>query len=323
MVVGVKRGSELLPVMREMGLDARPLPLGGKLNPLAWFALSRLAKETGSRVIHTHLSTAAVHGTIAAWLAGVPSVAHVRALNSAFWFQKATRLIAVSQAVKDHLVAQGIPEGRVDVVYNGVDPDRYYLPCTKAEARNRLGLADDALLVGVVGHLTPRKGHAVLLEAFATVAGKYRNAYLLFLGQGDDRERLEADVRRLGLDGRVIFSGFHPDVLPFYAAFDIVVHPAIEGEGLPRALLEGGMLGLPTIGTRLSGVPEIINEGETGFIVPVRNPAAMAERLDQLLADGGLRERMGKAGRERIAATFTIPAMVDGVLASYTRAGVK
>ncbi len=320
--VGCKAGSPLIDVMRGIGLDAQGLRISGKINPLAPLRVARFARAMQAEVIHTHLSTAAWHGSLAARLAGLPCVAHVRALNSPYWYRLATRVIAVSHAVKAHLVERGMEAERIDVVYNGIDPSRYYLPCTREEARAQLGLPDAAQLVGVVAHLTAKKGHAVFLDAFAQVAPRRPRATAIFLGDGEQRDALQAQVERLGLEQRVIFAGFHADVLPFYAALDVVVLPSIEGEGLPRALLEGGMLRRATIGTRLSGVPEIVRDGETGFVVPVGDVGMLADRLDVLLGDAALRARFGEAARESIAATFTVDAMVAGVLASYRKAGV-
>ena len=183
-VVGCKQGSPLIAAMRDVGLDVRPLAISGKLNAAAPFRAAALARETRAQVVHTQLSTAAIHGSFAARLAGMPSVAHVRALNTPFCYRFATRVIAVSHAVKEHLVAQGLPGERIDVVYNGVDPQRYYLPCTRDEARARLGLPTDAVLVGVIAHLTAKKGHAVFLDAFARTAERCPRAMALFLGDG-------------------------------------------------------------------------------------------------------------------------------------------
>src|SRR5205807_1111973 len=159
-----------------------------------------------------------------------------------------------------------------------------------------------------------RKGHAFFLEGFARIAARHPGARALFLGEGEGEvvEALRAQTERLGLKGRVIFAGFHPDVLPYYAAMDLVVLPSIEGEGLPRALLEAGLLGLPAIGTRLSGVPEIVREGETGFVVPIGDAETLGARLDTLLGDATLRRRMGAAAHDYVAATFTVQAMVEG-----------
>jgi glycosyltransferase involved in cell wall biosynthesis len=244
-------------------------------------------------------------------------------LNSPLWYRWATRVIAVSHAVKAHLVERGLPATRIDVVYNGVDPNRYFLPCTREEARLRLGLPLDVPLVGVIAHLTAKKGHAVFLDAFARIAAQHPTAHAVFLGDGDERVALGTQAEQSGLAQRVIFAGFHPDVLPYYAALDVVVLPSISGEGLPRALLEGGLLGRATIGTRLSGAPEIVQDGETGFIVPVGDAEALAARLDELLADAALRERMGAAARQYVGDTFTVGAMVKGALECYERAGAR
>jgi glycosyltransferase involved in cell wall biosynthesis len=322
-VVGCKQGSPLIPAMREAGLDARPLRISGKINPLAPLRIAALARAARAQVIHSHLSTAAWHGSFAARLLGRPSVAHVRALNTPFCYRMATRVIAVSQAVKQHLVELGLDAARVDVVYNGVDPNRYFLPCNRDEARARLGLPEDARVVGVVSHLTLKKGHRLFLEALTRVVQREPRVLALFLGEGGERAALQGVVESLGLAKYVRFMGFHADVLPYYAAMDLVVLPSIEGEGLPRALLEGGLLGRATIGTRLSGVPEIIRDGETGFVVPVGDAAALAARMELLLADCALRERMGRAAHEYVAATFTVQAMLSGTLATYEKAGIK
>lgn len=322
-VVACKAGSELIPLLEQAGLEVCPLPLSGKLNLRAAPLLARLARRTGSAVIHTHLSSAAWHGSLAARLARIPAVAHVRALNSPHWYRGARRVIAVSHAVKQHLAARGLREGRIDVVYNGVDPARYYLPCTREEARLRAGLPTDGVLVGVVAHLTPRKGHAVFLEAFGRIAPRFPGCRAIFLGEGTEMQvrTIRDQAARLGLSPRLILAGFHLDVLPYYAAFDIVVLPSVAGEGLPRALLEGGLMGRPAIASNLSGAPEIVRDGETGFITPVGDVACLADRLELLVADGALRERMGRAARDFVGSTFTVEAMVRGTLASYERAG--
>ncbi len=322
-MVACKAGSPLIEAMRAAEIDVRPAPIAGKLNPGAAVWLARLARNSGSQVIHTQLSTAALHGSIAARMAGLPAVAHVRALNTATMYRLAHRVIAISHAVKQHLVAQGMNPDRIDVVYSGADPDRYFLPCTRGEAKRRLGIPETAPLVGVVAHLTAKKGHSVFLEAFTPVARKHPDLHALFLGDGPERDALRAQVEQLGLRERVIFSGFQSDVLPYYAAVDVVVLPSTGGEGLPRALLEAGLLGRAAIGTRISGVPEIIQDGETGFVVPVGDAGALAELLLILVEDGALRARLGAAAREWVAATFTVEAMVAGTVASYERAGAR
>ncbi|MFN3653480.1 MAG: glycosyltransferase [Armatimonadota bacterium] len=322
-VVGCKAGSPLLAVAREAGLDARPLSISGKLNARAPFRIAKLAREVEAEVLHTQLSSAAWHAGFAGRMLRMPVVAHVRALNSAFCYRGATRVIAISEGIKEHLVAQGLPPERIDVVYNGIDPGRYYLPCTRAEARRALGFPEEGELVGVVAHLTAKKGHDMFLRAFHPLASRYPRARVVFVGEGAERGALEAQARSLGLSERVTFAGFQPDVLPYYAAMDLVVLPSTDKEGLGRALQEGGLLGLPQIGSRLGGIPECIREGETGFTFPVGDVPALTECLDRLLADPALRTRMGQAAKRWVAETFTVRAMVAGVLATYDRAGVR
>ncbi|MBI3910943.1 MAG: glycosyltransferase [Armatimonadetes bacterium] len=321
-VVIAKPGVELLAAARSLGLAAEGHPIGGKANLLAPALLARLARRHRADVLHTHLSTASLWGSYAGLLSGVPCVAHVRALNSAACFLAARRIIAVSQAVKDHLVAQRISPDRIDVVYTGIDPARYHLSLSREVARERLGLARDAVIVGVAAHLSPRKGHAVLLEALARLGETRPPVRALCVGDGNLRPALENQAQALGIAERVTFAGYQPDVLPWYAAMDVVALPAVEGEGLPRTLLEGGFLGLPAIASRISGTPEIVADGRTGYLVPPGDADALAERLGQLAADADLRRRLGEAARERIRRTFTVAAMVQGTLAAYQRAGV-
>jgi glycosyltransferase involved in cell wall biosynthesis len=315
-----KAGHALAPVMRAAGLTVVEAPIGGKLNVAAPVRLARLARAMGAEVIHTQLSTAALWGSVAGRWTGIPMVAHVRALNTKTFYQWADRTIAVSHAVKRHLEAQGVPGERIDVVYTGMDPERSTRTIPATEAKARLGIAPEQPTVGVVAHLTAKKGHAVFLEAAARVAARCPEARFLFLGEGVLREALVAQVERLGLCEHVRFLGFHPDVSPLYAAMDVVVLPSIAGEGLPRALLEAGFLGIPVVGTDLSGVPEIVADGETGFIVPLGAPEPLAERMLRLIESEALRGRLGAAAAARIRERFTVPAMVAGTVASYERA---
>jgi glycosyltransferase involved in cell wall biosynthesis len=271
-------------------------------------------------VINTQLSTASIWGSVAGKLSRTPTVATVRALNVKTSFLLANRVIAVSNAVRDHLSAQGMPADRIDVVYNGIDPDRYRLTMAREEARKRWGLDEEAVVFAVIGHLSAKKGHAVLLDAAARITDRSICYRFLFAGEGSEEERLRRQAHHLQLAERVTFTGFLPDVLPVYAAADVIVSSSIAGEGLPRVLLEAGLLGRPVIGTRLSGTPEIVEEGVTGLIVPPGDTAAMAAALQQLALAPEQRHRMGQAAHERIGRLFTVPAMVEGTLASYRRA---
>jgi glycosyltransferase involved in cell wall biosynthesis len=321
--VACKRGHPLVDLLQSLQIDVRPLSLSGKANVAAAFRLARLAQSLRAQVIHTQLSTAALWGSVAARLVGIPAVAHVRALNSKTCYLMADRVVAVSEAVRAHLIGQGMEPDRIDVVHSGIDPRRYSTPLGRPEARARIGISEGRLAVGVIAHLTAKKGHAFFLEALARVASDCPAVVAVFAGDGVERKRLEDMVGSLGLRDNVVFLGYQEDVLPVYAAMDVIVLPSISGEGLPRALLEAGFLGLPVIGTRLSGVPEIIRDQETGFIVPPGDPDALANRLRDLLASGSMRTRFGRAASEFIRDRFTVEAMVEGTLRAYRAAGAS
>jgi glycosyltransferase involved in cell wall biosynthesis len=318
-LVACKAGHPLAGVMRGVGLEVRDARIAGKLNLAAPFRLARLAREFGAEVIHTQLSTAALWGSAAGRIAGLPVVAHVRALNSKTCYLAADRVIAISHAAKRHLVAQGMREEKIDVVYTGLDAARYTTTLPHDEAKARLEIEADRPTVGVIAHLTAKKGHAVFLDAAARVAKQHPDTLFLFLGDGPEREALEAQAESLGIADRVRFLGFHDDVLPFYAAMDVVVLPSIAGEGLPRTLLEASFMGIPVVGTELSGVPEIIVEGETGYVVPVGAAEPMAKRIAALVTDAELRARLGAAGAARIREQFTVPRMIADTVAVYER----
>jgi glycosyltransferase involved in cell wall biosynthesis len=319
-IVACKKNQPLIQVMQDVGLDVRGLDISGKGNVGAALRLARLVRQERIEVINTQLSTAALWGSVAGRLTRVPTVATVRALNTKAVYVLANRVIAVSHAVKEHLVCQGMHGDRIDVVYNGIDPERYRLRLSRPEARQQLGLDPDALIFVVIAHLSIRKGHAVYLDAAARIASGVARQLHVFAGEGPERENLERQARQLGLAERVIYAGFTSDVLPVYAAADVVVLPSITGEGLPRALLEGGLVGRPVIGTRLSGSPEIVDDGVTGLIVPSGDVAGLAEAMHRLAEDADLRERMGAAGTERISRLFSVPSMVEGTVATYRRA---
>jgi glycosyltransferase involved in cell wall biosynthesis len=319
-IVACKRGSLLIPVMQEVGLDVRGLAISGKVNLAAPIRLARLARKERVDLINTQLSTAALWGSVAGRLTGIPVVATVRALNTKPCYLLADRVIAIAHGVKEHLVAQGMRADKIDVVYNGIDPERYRRTMSRQAARELLDLDVEAVVFAVVAHLTAKKGHAVFLDAAARIADRASNHLYLFVGDGPERSYLEQQARRLALAEKVVFTGFTPDVLPIYAAADVVVLPSIAMEGLGRALMEGGLLGLPVIGTRLGGVTEVIEEGVTGFTVPPSDVRALAEAMLKLAEDADLRTRMGAAGMERVSRLFTIPAMVEGTLATYRRA---
>ena len=276
----------------------------GKFDPITVLRLARLIKKNRIDVIHTHLSTASLLGAFAAKLAGVPSVAHVHGMNSATCFKHSGLVIAVSEAVKKHLCAQGLDGSKIRVLHNGIDLTRFQ-PISKTEARSCLSYDSDAQIFGVFGRLSPEKGQKFAIEAMSIVIKDYPNARLILAGDGKDRADLESFAQTLGIAENVHFEGFIADPSRMMSACDAVIVPSIK-EGFGLAAVEAMALGRPVVATDAGGLPEIIVNGETGFIVPTRDPQAIADLIKHLLEDKALAESMGKRGRERAEDCFDL-----------------
>jgi len=297
------------PLSRELeaaGLHPRLPRSTGKADPAMVARLSVLIKRKQVDLVHTHLSTASLLGATAARLAGVPCLATVHGLNHRFCFRLADRLIAVSRAVKDHLIEQGEPAGRIEVIYNGIDLFHWEALESQTEARRALGLPQEIVLVGSVGRLSPEKGHAVLVEAAAGLP----QLHLLLVGDGRERGRLRRLAVRLGMSERITLAGFLPDTRTATNAIDVFALPSLK-EGLSISLLEAMAAGKPVIASRVGGVPEAVMEGFTGLLVTPGDAPALAGALRTLLFDQELRRRMGEAGRKRAKEVFDLKQMLD------------
>lgn len=216
------------------------------------------------------------------------------------------RAIAVSEATKQDWVRRsGIPADRVVTIHNGVDAKHFQRGRSQAAARHELGLPNDGrLIVGGVGRLDAAKGFAYLIEAAAVLAAEFPRLHVAIAGQGGLRGELEELARRRGIADRVQFLGQCADVRIVYDALDVYAMPSLC-EALPYALLEAMSHELPVTAAAVGGIPEVIVEGETGFLTPPRDATAFATALRPLIESQELRTQLGSAGRERVSRHFT------------------
>ncbi len=284
----------------------------GKFDPLTVFRLARLLRQRNIDVIHTHLSTASLLGAFAARLAGKRSVAHVHGLNTATCFRKSDAVIAVSGAVKSHLSGQGMDERKIHVVHGGVDPAKFQ-PVRAAEARRNLGYDPDSPIFGVFGRLSNEKGQRTAVEAMSFLLQNNRRARLLIVGDGRDREELAALAASLGIADHVHFTGFQTDIRPFMSACDAVIVPSVK-EGFGLAAVEAMAMERPVIASATGGLPEIVIQGETGFLIPCSDPNAVARSMESIIVDGDIAQAMGARGRERAREHFDLSKQIARVL---------
>ena len=212
--------------------------------------------------------------------------------------KQAAGIVAVSHALKQKIMELGIPEGRICVIGNGVDVDRFE-PVDRQEARKRLGLAVEGRLAIAVGSLNEHKCHAMLIGAMAETVSRWRDLRLCILGEGALRGSLEKLISDMGLQGRVSLLGGqrNEDLKWWYNAADICCLSSVR-EGWPNVLMESLACGTPVVATRVGGVPEVVNSSETGILVEP-NVAAMAKGLQDALAKDWDRGAIARFARSR------------------------
>ena len=301
------------------GFRVDVLPLRRSFQLGAAWRLARLLRRHRADLLHTHtLAAANVLSRLAGRAAGVPVVSHLHIENH---FRPATRrllagldnatarlaahLVAVSQDTKRAYERQGYRRGRIEVVYNGVE-----LPPDNGFRRN------EPPRIGEIARLCDVKGQRELLQALTRVP----EARLVLAGRdleqgGAFQEALERESERLGVRERVEF-GFRDNVPDLLETLDVVALPS-WAEGLPIVLLEAMAHGRPVVATPVGGTPELVTDGETGLLVPPRDPEALAAALRRVLDDPDLARRLGTAARARVAERFTAAEQARRTLAIY------
>lgn len=292
----------IVPYLRDQGIQPITWRTFGKADLHTALRLAVIARRQGVDVIHTHLSTASLLGGIAARLSGKPCVATVHGLTDVRWYKLAHVVVAVSHAVRRHLLAGGLAPERVVVVHNGIRLDRF-VPVPAENARRASGRDPATPIVGLFGRLAPEKGQEVALQAWPMVAEQVPAAKLLMVGQGRSMDRIRALVARLNVQDSVELLGYTPRPWELMCACDVVVQPSLR-EGLSLSAIEAMALERPVVASDVDGLSEVVEHGQTGVLVPSGDAHRLAEAIVTLLRDPELRRRMGAAGRRRAMEQF-------------------
>jgi glycosyltransferase involved in cell wall biosynthesis len=320
-------GGELLQRAKE-GLDLLPLAPKTEMDLGAAWRLSRAIRNLSPDIVHAHdphgVAMAALALSMSTQASKPPLVASrrvdfgMRGNSLSRWkYRQVDCFICASEAIRQILLADGVPPSRAVTVHEGIDLARVEA-APPAALHEELWLPHHAPLIGNVAALVPHKGQRHLIESAALVVRQVPDARFVIAGEGELRPALERAIKEHHLEKHVLLLGFRPDVLSLHKAFDIFVMSSVT-EGLGTSLLDAMASGTPVVATAAGGIPEVVVEGETGFIVPPRDHDAMADALVRLLKDEKLRQRMGHAGLLRARRRFSADRMVQETLRVYQR----
>ena len=331
-------------VIPELGRE-----IGLKNDLVAFYKLYKLIRQEKPDIVHTHTAKAGTLGRIAAWLGGVPIIMHTfhgHVLTGYFGRLKSwvfiqiekilalitTRLVTLSEELKRELIDMDIgKEKKFEIIPLGfelkpfLDADKY-----NNDFKNELGLSRDSVIVGIVGRLVPIKGHKLFLEAAKIIrtqnlptgqagtepayrTGRHRTQIkFVIVGDGELRKELEEYAKELGIADSVIFTGFRQDLPEIYADLDVVVLSSIN-EGTPVSIIEAMASGKPVVATDVGGVPSLVKDSSTGFLVKPQDAESLSDGVLKLLKSPELRQNMGKKGRDNIFPLYDISQLVKRI----------
>ena len=301
--------SELARYCDRHGLPYQTTGLWNELDLYSAKHIARFARAHGYNILHLHSGHALSIGLLTKLfyrklvLVGVRRVDFSVDKHFLSRWKYSNRyldaIVCVSAAIRDVLLRDGIPPEKIEVIHSGVDTEKFRAAIPPESYRSRLGIPEKAILVGTVASLVDHKDYPTLLKAARIVTQQHDNIYFCAAGDGEMEKDLKAMYDGLGLGDRFRFLGFRQDIGELLNTLDIFVL-ASKMEGLGTSVLDAMAVELPVIGTRAGGIPEMVDDGETGYLVPPQKPEALANRIIDLAENPQLQERFGQAGRQKV-----------------------
>ena len=321
-VVCLERPGELAGRVEALGGNVVSLDKRPGLRPGMVLRTAKLLRRLRPDVVHTHQLATLLYGGAAARLLRVPVVIHTEHGRERYATRLQTRLLGriagrfcdifycLTADMAAEVKAAGIVAGRkVRVIQNGIDMSAFTEPTFDGDVvRRSLGVPADAPLLGTVGRLTEVKRQDVLIRAFAAARRKFPAAHLVLVGDGPLLGDLRALANELGVAAAVHFAGYQPHSGPWLKAMDVFALTS-RSEGMPQAVIEASVMGLPVVASRVGGLPEVVEDGVTGVLFPPGDEVALAAALVDLIADRERRLKMGAAARVRVESRFNVRRM--------------
>lgn len=321
-------GSNILIEAMRRGIPHRALPIGRK-NLRGIMAMRRAVAEARPEIVNTHSSTDAWLAALAGLaLDNPPPMVRTRHISSPVptnlatrWlYTRATRhIVTTGERLRETLIRENrFPPERITSVPTGINTSQFH-PGDRREARRKLGLDADARYIGVIATLRSWKGHLYLLDAFSRLAAGDDSLRLLIVGDGPMDTVIEKRIAELGLGNKIRLAGRQDDVPRWLQTLDVFCLPSYANEGVPQAVLQAMLTGLPVVTTPVGSIAEAVTHDVTGLLVAPKDAVALAEGLRRVLTDAGLAQRLGTAARSEAIARFGLDAMLDGMEAVFHR----
>lgn len=328
-------GDFLIDEIRALGVPVHFVPLmKRRFNPGAVRQIAKIARQANADILHLHGTRAGFYGALARPLARVKHSVYTvhgfsfhKDLSAAqrffylaverFCTRAHSQVISVSGTDRDEAIRLGLcPPRSIKTIYNGIDFNAFDPAKVNGYLRHTFRLSPQTPLIGTVARLVPQKGVEFYLEMCRLVAAQQHDARFVVIGEGEQADTLRKRADKLGLDGRVLFTGAQQRMPECYAGLDVVVLSSLW-EGHPIGLIESLAMARPTVATLTSGSPEIIDNGETGFLVAPKDPQALAEKVLWFLEHRERGRQMAGEGRQRCLRRFSEKATAEQTLAVY------
>ncbi|MFL1453582.1 glycosyltransferase [Marinobacter sp. GN3S48] len=315
--------SDLFDAAVELGVEAVKLVIPNSRFPLALVRVSRQLKDMNVEIIHSHGYKPSVYGFVLRGLTGIPVIATCHlwfemekgplktrlmiALEKLFyrWFPQ---VVAVSDEIRRILLSNGVPGKKVSVVENGVAIEPLPDPEKPAQLKASLGFQPEEFCVFNAGRLTRQKAQWTLIDAAALLKHRGVKVQVLIAGEGGLKQTLTNRISELGVSDRVTLLGFRQDVAELLAMSDVVALPSLD-EGMPMILLESTARGVPAVTTSVGDIPKLIRDGESGLIIPREDPTALADAIEKLQMDAGLRQRLASSAQAIMQSRYSSQTM--------------
>ncbi|ADL13652.1 glycosyltransferase [Acetohalobium arabaticum] len=329
-IVGSVAKSELYQKAQRAGLRTKVVPVKGNLsalNPVKLFSFVKYLKQEEIDTIFLNLSQDLKFGGIGGRLAGVDQIIYRRGsaipIKDRFYTKFlledcVTDIIANSKSTKETILentVQWLSEDKIEIIYNGIKVDEIKSQKEGSDIRAEFGIDEDEVLIGNVGRLSRQKGHKYLVEAVKLLSEEINNFKVLVVGKGKLENKIKKQVKSLGVEEYIIFTGFRSDVYNIMEQIDFLLHTALW-EGFGFVIAEAMAVGKPVVSTDVSNISEIMVDGQTGYLAESKNPADIAEKTIKMI-NTTKKEKMGRIGKNIIEDRFTFTRMIDQIEELY------